>query len=365
MGKAADKRKGSGPAKRIESDDGKPGWAKTTGFILLTLLGMISLVVFLMSGLLGQLISTIFPTVYYTEVTADVTAEGQRYQLKSLAKCTVTSKARWGGLVGGSNPTTIEGGLLVKRLPSGAGLMIVGPALCEKSDLNRIIHKEQFESDDAVRKVHLKKYLDFRKSGKRPRILLLDDAENPSVITGYWKEYVTQPDVSLQVHSITYKRKQSGKPIKPEKEIPWLKGRKAPTGTACRYTPWNWVGHYTYVVPEDVWAASGSLQYVGSIMGLKPIEWPKVLNIYEYPIENIEFDKERSVFIIPNKDKSAIGTLKYYKKNIYSTEKHIPLFDVISGGERVKQPTAGFYDPHTRTIRSIGRQPYSKDAVCR
>ena len=77
-------------------------------------------------------LARIFPYVYYSESFADITVEGQRYQLTSLAKCEQRYTATVGGLVHGGAYHTVRGGLLVKRLPSGAGIIIKGPYLCSK-----------------------------------------------------------------------------------------------------------------------------------------------------------------------------------------------------------------------------------------
>lgn len=353
------------PGSSNEPKDGGTSWGRATSYVLLALFGIFAAMIFVWSGMIAQVLSFIFPTVYYTQVFADVTAEGQRFQLTSTAKCTLRSKARWGGLVGGGTPATINGGLLVKRLPSGAGLIIIGPALCEKADLNKFIHKKKFASDTEVRTIDLQKYLDFRKGGRWPKVLLLDDAASPSLITSYFREYVTRPDASVRIHSITYKRKTSGKLADPEKEIPWLQGRKKPTRIVCKHTPWDWVGYFTYVVPEDAWYSIKELRYVGNIVSIKSIKLPKALKIFKHSIESLEFKKNITAFLIRETDKNSLGILKFKKKNFFSNEKYIPQFDIVSNGERIKKPIGGFFDPHTRTIRLIGRQPYSKDAVCR
>lgn len=234
-------------------------WGRITALGLLSLFGLSVLVLLLSVGIVAQVLSYLWPTVYYTEVTADVTAEGQRYQLTSMAKCTLRSKARFFGLVGGPTPATVDGGLLVKRLPSGAGLMIIGPAICEKNGLSSITERATNAEEGDLRTVDLETYLKFWNSeGGKPSVYLLDDAEEPTRITGYWKEYLTRPGSDLQIHSIRYRRKEPSwldwpDLPEPEKELPWLEGRRVTNRhgqSRCESNPVDWLGFYIDAIEE-------------------------------------------------------------------------------------------------------------------
>lgn len=346
----------------------RTGWGRVVRYVVLTGLGVLFLFITVVTGMLPQFLSYLWPSVYYTEVFADVTAEGQRYQFSSVAKCRVYYKARWGGLIGGDTPKVITGGLMAKRLPSGAGLIVIGPALCSDADLYKFIHKEKFASPYDVRTVDLQKYLDFRGSGYTPKVMRLDDAEDPSLITAYWREYVTREDADIQVHGIRYRRLEhtpSTRPEKPEREVPWLKGRKAPEKAACEPNPATWVGFFAYTAREEVWSEVESLQYIGKLEIIKEIDWPDIINMYDRPVQNIEIDKLNKEIKLSITDYNNIGYYNMHNIESLNGMTSYANYGLSIGGEKTKPPIAAFFDPYFDAVRALGKRTFSKDAICR
>ncbi len=346
-------------------------WGRAIRIVLLSLAGLVVLFFLLVTGIIPMVLSYLWPTVYYTEVFADVTAEGQRYQLSSIAKCTLRAKARFGGLVAGDTPTVITGGLMAKRLPSGAGLIIVGPALCSEprlSELPRITVKEDISDPYDIRTVDLQNYLEFQGPTDSPKVLRLDDAEDPSLIAAYWREYATRRDTDLRIHNIRYRRLRhapSTGPENPDREVPWLEGRRPPDKVVCKPSPATWVGYFTYVVDEEVWYEKEELEYLRRINRIETIKWPETINIYRYPLQNIIVNITADQLVIEKYNKLNIGYYEFHKIDSLKHGTSFADFTLVVIGKKLRPPNVAFFDPYSKVIRVIGDDLYSKDAICR
>ncbi|MCT8973999.1 hypothetical protein [Microbaculum marinisediminis] len=346
-------------------------WSRIVRIVLRSFAGLIAivLVAFLYAtGLFAEFVGYLWPSVYYTEVVADVTAEGQRYELKSVARYETRPKARFGGLVGGGNPTVKTGGLMTKRLPSGAGLIIIGPALCSKSDLYGIIQKEDFASPYDVRNVDLQRYLVFR-GAIPPKILWLDDAKDPSLIRAYWEGHVTREGADVQVHSIRYRRLKgapSAVPENPEREVPWLEGRKAPSEESCYRGPAAWVGFYSYAVGEEVWSEIKGFDHLGHTGAVEPIRSGlETLNMNRRPIQRVSLDEEKNAFIFEKPSLKNEGYYEYQRRSLLNGKEYPHQFEKIVNNKRYKLPNTTFFENETNTIRNIGVNLYGKEYICR
>lgn len=377
------------PDDETPADEGQPERRGTslrrfTVLGLLSLFGLSVLALLLSVGIVAQVLSYLWPTVYYTEITADVTAEGQRYQLTSMAKCTLRSKARFFGLVGGSTPATIDGGLLVKRLPSGAGLMIIGPAICEKNGLSLITERETNGEEGDLRTVDLETYLKFWNSrGGQPFVYLSDNAEEPTRITGYWKEYLMRPNSDLQIHSIRYRLKEPGwlewpDMPEPEKELPWLEGRRLTDHHGrrlCESNPIDWKGFYVDVIEERGWSQYEAFDYLRDIETISVVnlgEEKHILNIgsdlYREWVRRyeVEVDPNGMSILLSVLDLSFEGTVVYYPNSAFAV---LPAYEhqffFLRDSEATKNNQKWMYDPDRMILFQLHTTPFGKHRLCR
>jgi hypothetical protein len=101
----------------------------------------------------------------------------------------------------------------------------------------------------------LAKFFPKRSGRGQPLFMQLDNAEQPSRITGYWKTYFDQPTTQIQIHRIGYRETNKRNLSEPSDEIPWLKDRPSQLFGKCSSKKrFEWVGFYLDVAKEEIWS---------------------------------------------------------------------------------------------------------------
>lgn len=322
-------------------------------------------IAFLMwSGLFGAAVSAIFPTVFYSEAFADITIDGKRHRLTSIAKCSLRAKARFGGLVGGAGSyKTVRGGLLLYKRPTGGGIVIVGPYLCSSWDREHVL-------DRAGRRTFDLEGFYSRQSGTPWfRVLELDDLENPNRITVYQRQYFERPGADFQIHEVGFREIESGTLADDTKRIPYLKGRKRYSNRShCEQGPHRWVAYFTHAVPASEWSKDTSLKHlINSEKSQKIDPSYTIINRDIFPIEAININhKEKTLELFDDSIKKT-GLYYLFKRGVPHDQfnKYIGSLKIRFGDDYLDYSVSKYYNANDNTIRLFSKRSFDKNRICR
>jgi len=145
----------------------------------------------------------------------------------------------------------VTGGIVAKRLPSGAALVIRPGAFCHT---RKRVKREGYDG------YYYNNNIDYFHEGMwkpqpvtdAPLMLWLDDAENPTQIEAYVSlDYYEHPNARVKLHGFTRQAKRSGSVTDVRDEVPWLaKGNSFWSGLEDAE---KWIGHFYWAVPESIW----------------------------------------------------------------------------------------------------------------
>lgn len=222
------------------------------GWLVLALIGLVIAFIFFGFGYHKSIWYDLVPYRWYDEVVLDVTVEGERMQISATSEC------RWRHYVTmpDANRTgyKVTGGIVAKRLPSGAALVIRPGAFCHTGGRVKI---EGIEGREGY---YYANDIDYFHEGMwkpqpvtdAPLMLWLDDAENPTQIEAYVSlDYYEHPNARVKLHGFTRQAKRRGSVTDVRDEVPWLaKGNSFWSGLEDAET---WIGHFYWAVPQSVW----------------------------------------------------------------------------------------------------------------
>ena len=317
----------------------------------------------LWSGLAVQIWRVFFPVVYYSESFADITVDGQRYQLTSVARCEQRYTATVGGLVSGGTNHTVRGGLLVKRLPSGGGIIIKGPYLCSKLERKRLLKAEQ------DRTFPLSLLLTPGIERPNAQILRIDNVEDPTRIRLYKLQHFESSDGEIQIDRIGFRKTESHDLADPSDEIPWLRGRPIQMFGNCSKGEFgDWMGFYIDVVNEDVWSNNEGLSHLSDERKLRKIQFSEhTKGLWaKKKIYNIELKPADMLIKLLSFQDSTVGTVDYYhikefgKRNVYRE-----FFSYVNSSSTIRHEGNWVYDPDNRIMVHLHMNKFVSRHLCR
>jgi hypothetical protein len=195
------------------------------------------------------LLNSVAPSARYSEVKIDLTLDGERIEMKAIARCRKTKDLDVPLVTSLGSGYVLEGGALAKRLPDGRGLVVIPRTFCS-------------EFQNLGGQIDVWQPLPRGEQGLH--LLLLDNADAPRTI-GYpiLPSYLKSPHPRISVHGLEYRERVGVDPTDPSLEVGWLRWPNVSAddqGAWRRVAPAdNWIGQFASIVRPSDWEKEKSL----------------------------------------------------------------------------------------------------------